>query len=155
MKYVREAIWILFFSAILFAIIHPRLEERHYGSRYNSKETLSQLGKALYGYTQNNNEWLPPSLWDLYPEYIGTTKFFNLIMPPEDTGEWYRRCIYLYPGGVDTSTMLNDTRIAIMPYEPEGNRIGMNSLYVDGHVRWEIVGRGELEQILSTRGGAQ
>lgn len=148
-------LFVVVVSSIMFGIIYARLGERRDGGRSGEKEQLSQLGKAIYRYTQFNDDRLPPSLWSLHPDYLNCPRFHLAVMAvPEDSGDWFNRCIYLYPGGADSAKLPADTRIVILPYETYRFRdgsTGAHTLYLDGRVTWEVLRPEQMEQILSNQ----
>jgi len=101
-----ELLVVIAIIAILAGMLLPALARaREEARRANCKENCSQIGKAIYSYTQNNNEYSPFSLLrangdiastgsqgpitldgtslamtsiaNLYPQYLGTAKPFR------------------------------------------------------------------------------
>ena len=51
---------VLFIAAVLFPVFQKIRENSHHGVCLGN---MKQLGLALFQYTQDNNNTLPPSLW--------------------------------------------------------------------------------------------
>jgi prepilin-type processing-associated H-X9-DG protein len=107
------------------ALARAREEAR----KANCKENLSQIGKAIFAFTQQHDEEYPDSLEDLYPQYLGSYACF--ACPNTEHAENEINYIYVKPA----PTAPSNTPIAWdAPRNHEGGR---NVLYVDGHVSWE------------------
>jgi len=96
-----ELLVVIAIIAILAGMLLPALARaREEARRANCKENCSQVGKAIYAYTQNNTEFYPfawgpantdrtegttgtyyadagTSIANLYPQYLGTAKSFR------------------------------------------------------------------------------
>ena len=110
---------------LLPALARAREEAR----KANCEEHLSQFGKAIYAFTQDNQKRFPPSLEALYPKYVASLKVFRCPStedePPAHMSYEYR------PPAPDASP---DTPMAWDNFtNHEGGR---NVLFVDGSVRW-------------------
>ena len=110
---------------LLPALARAREEARKAGCKRN----LSQIGKAMYAFSQDNREQFPPSLEALYPKYIGSLRVLRCPStedaPPAHISYEYRR-----PAPYATS----DTPIAWDNFT--NHESGRNVLFVDGSVRW-------------------
>ena len=121
------ALVVLVILVFLAGMMLPALSRaREEGRKSVSKENLSQIGKAIFAYTQNNSEYFPPSLDALYPKYLGTKLAFRSPSTDEP---------YVYEGGRLSPSAASNERVAWERPDPE--REGQNVLYVDGSVRWE------------------
>jgi prepilin-type processing-associated H-X9-DG protein len=115
---------------IMAGIMLPALARaREEARRAGCKENLSQIGKAMYEFSQDNQENFPPSLEALYPRYIGSLGIFRCPStkdePPEHISYVYRQPAPNAPP---------DTPMA---WDNSGNHDGgRNALFVDGSVRW-------------------
>ncbi len=121
--------------AILAGMLLPALARARGEARMaSSKANLSQIGKALFAYTMNNNEMSPASLADLFPLYVDNPR---VLVAPWDEGPFALKngmaCSYRYVGKLNTAGLRSDT---IMAYEHRPNRGGRNALHLDGHVRF-------------------
>lgn len=94
-----ELLVVIAIIAILAGMLLPALARaREEARRANCKENCAQVGKAVYNYTQNNNEYFPfswgpaggalssggtcsddvaTSIGNLYPQYLATAKPFR------------------------------------------------------------------------------
>lgn len=144
-------LWVAFLSLLLLWPVYAFLAKRDSRKGYVSRGDLGQIIKAITTYQEPNNEWLPPSLWALYPAYIDDQRFLEAVVgPPQGDGQWWHRCHYLFPGGVDGTTLVPDTRVAIFPYDRyENGTVRLITLFFAGNVRHEDVTQEELGAILS------
>ena len=89
-----ELLVVIAIIAILAALLLPALQRaREEARKAACKENLSQIGKAIYAYTQNNGEFFPfswqqaadvmydkctaTSIANIYPQYLYTVKVFR------------------------------------------------------------------------------
>ncbi len=112
---------------VLAGLLLPALASAREESRKAAcKENLSQIGKAIFAFTQNNNEHFPPSFEALYPVYLDS---FRVLRCPSTEGG-----TYVYGGPVDPNALSNVPLAWDAPGAHEG---GGHILYVDGHVSWK------------------
>jgi hypothetical protein len=116
-------------SMLLPALARARGEARS----ANCKENLSQIGKALVAYEMNNNESMPSSLADLFPEYLA--KPTVLFCPNDEAPMSIKKgmqCSYRYIGNVPDKDAWSDLFVTYDHADDEGGR---NVGHMDGSVR--------------------
>jgi len=148
---------------ILIGVFVPMLARTGNGQRTRCKQNLSIIGKALFAYSLEHEEYSPfdergplHSLALLYPLYLEDPFLLWFVCPSSRDHRWKRRllarfpkdsllaglpCSYGYTWRVSPEVVpANFAIVADMPHNhmpKEGQVMGFNVLYVDGAVRFE------------------
>jgi type II secretory pathway pseudopilin PulG len=137
-----EWLVVLFIILILAGMLLPSLSRAREESRTKScSNNLSQIGKAIFTFTESHNDEFPATLMDLYPTYLDSLNVFQCPSTEREPG----RIDYVYVKP-DASAPSNTPVAWDKPGNHEGGR---NVLCVDGHVRWEQVEQQEVKASVS------
>jgi len=155
-------IWIWLVGGILTAVVFlgpvylSSIHSPGYG--HVCKENLSQIGKAIWAYRQNNEGYMPYdergplySLAILYPDYFLSARPFQCpyvrsswakrhmgAQFPADSALSGERCHYGYTWRCAANPSPRFIIAADMPENhAEGGKTGYNVLYADGAITWE------------------
>jgi prepilin-type processing-associated H-X9-DG protein len=134
-------------SALMMSILLPALNKsREQANRIKSASNLRQIGLAVQIYANEHKGKFPDEISQTLDEDITAAVFVNprsnTSLPPGLQGDALKRWVnessdYVYVGKGLTYQAGADTVIA---YEkPEGLQDGVNFLYADGHVEFQIM----------------
>lgn len=134
-------------SAVLMAIMLPSLQRaREQATRVQSASNLRQIGQAVQIYANEHKGKFPPNLAETLTVDIPAQAFINPrtgnALPPglegEELNNWVNESSdYVYVGAGKNFTATADVVIA---YERPGSvSDGLNILFADGHVEWQVM----------------
>jgi hypothetical protein len=126
--WIAIALLTILFFAPIFAGMRGCMEENTGPSRWGRRSDLSQIGKAIQAYMAFNGDYLPPSLWSLYPRFIDDAE---LLASPEGIGQFY----YLFEGSPAYVVPFATVDMPVVLWvQGEGPDLSGTVLHWDGHV---------------------
>ena len=132
----------LMFLGLLLGLLLPALGAvRSRALRANCQSNLRQIGLAVNGYSEDYDGDFPPSLAELYSDYVSNARLFKC---PATNDRGYLDFVAGTATEASASYVYLPGRFCELPgdffvaYDKPGNHRGdgVNVVYVDGHVQW-------------------